>query len=174
MLFSQMRLGTIDVVKDDAYLGATRCFNDKDHRDPDDVLPGSGMNIRAVYVKNDSGGALAPGLGATYKAGSTGKLVGALSGANAICHGIIDPYLTASVPNGSYFWLIIEGPVNYVTAGTGGLTAGALLQTGASGTFVAGTAGTNPIGHSGYAVAAITATEKGKVYFHNAFAPQIP
>ena len=168
---SQMRLGTVDKIQEAGYLGAVRCFDHKDHSDPDAVTPLSAMKIKARLVLNDSGSNLTPGTGATYKAGYTGKRVGAASGANAICHGIVDPYLSSVVANGSYFWLIIEGPVDYVLAGSGGLTAGDLLQTAASGAFVTATPGTNPIGHSGYAIEDIAADAEGQVYFHNPFAP---
>jgi hypothetical protein len=168
-MLSQQRLGEYNVIQDDAYLGAIRCFNDKDHTDPDAVAPLSGMEIVAQLVKNNSGGTLAKGLGVTYEAGFQGKQVDALSGANAICDGVVDPFIPgATVPDQAYFWIIKKGPCQ-VVAGTGGLAAGDLLQTAASGTFIDGTPGTNPQGHSGFADAAITAAAQGRVVLNLPF-----
>lgn len=170
MNVSQMPLGRVDVIQDPAYLGAVRQFDHKDHSDPDSVTPLSAAKISARLVLNDSGGALSPGKGVIYKAAYTGKRIGNTHSANAICHGVVDPYLTADVANGSYFWLIEDGPIDQLLAGTGGLTAGDLLQTGASGTFVTGTAGTNPIGHCGYAEETFIATAKGQAWLNLPFA----
>lgn len=166
---SQQRLGETNVIQDDLYLGALRTFMDKDHSDPDSNTLLSGMLIYARLVKNNSGGTLAKSLGVTYEAGYTGKQVDALSGANAICDGIVDPFIAeATVADGAYFWLIVKGPCKIVDSGSG-LSAGNLLQSAANGEFVAGTPGTNPIGHSGRALAAISADATGRAYFHNPF-----
>lgn len=160
-------LGRIDVFNDPNALGQVASFADRQWgAEANNLL--SQTPTYAVLVENDSGGTLAPGSGCTFKAGAIGKSVGANSTANGICDGIVDPYLPAAVPNKSYFWLIIGGPCS-VLVGTGGLTDGALLQTGATGTFVAGTAGTNPIGHSGRAAAAASATALCRVYLNLPF-----
>lgn len=164
----QMNLGQSDIVKDDGLLGALREFMDRDFADPGDVAPLSGAVVRARYVLNDSGGTLAKGSGVVYKSGYTLKRIGGNHSANGVCDGIVDPYLPAAVADGAYFWIIEQGPV-LALAGSGGLAANNLLQTAASGTFVAGTLGTNSVGHCGRAQAAITATELGRVVFKAPF-----
>jgi hypothetical protein len=165
---SQMRLGEYDKMQDDAYLGAVRNFMDKDHDNPDAVTPLSGTDITAVYVQNDSGGTLAGGLGVNFKSNAIGKKIGALSGANLYCDGVVDPFLSVAVPNGSYFWLIIAGPCK-VEIGAGDITAGAVVQTIASGKFAGGTRGTNPIGHCGTSTEAVASGSRARVYLNLPF-----
>lgn len=168
-----MRLGSkSQVVSDPNMLGQIAEFQDQDHDNPEAPVVLSNVPVRAVLVQNDSGGTLASGLGATYKAGHTGKKVGALSGANAICHGIVDPWLGTgvTVANGHYFWLVINGPCD-VEVGAGDVTAGGVLQTLANGKFTDATPGTNPIGHSGQAVEAAASGARARAFFHNPFAP---
>lgn len=168
-MISQMRLGEYDVIQDDAYLGAVKKFMDKDHSNPDAVAPLSSTYITAVLVKNASGGTLAGGLGVTFKSDGIGKTIGALSGANLYCDGVVDPFLTVAVPNGSYFWLIVDGPCD-VEIGSGDITAGAVVQTIASGKFAGGTRGTNPIGHCGNSTEAVASGARARVYLHLPFA----
>lgn len=165
---SQMRLGEYDKLQEDGYLGAVRRFMDKDHDNADAVTPLSGTDIVAVYVQNDSGGTLAGGLGVNFKSNAIGKKIGALSGANLYCDGVVDPFLSVAVPNGSYFWLIISGPID-VEIGSGDITAGAVVQTIASGKFAGGTRGTNPIGHCGTATEAVASGARARVYLHLPF-----
>ena len=162
------RLGQVDIVKDDAYLGHVATFVDKNWSVDNSVEVLSSSYIYAAFVKNDSGGTLGLGLGVTFKANGIGKTIGALSGANAICDGIVDPFLSAAVPDESYFWLIIKGPVD-ILVGVGGSTAGDVLQTLANGLFTDATPGTNPIGHSGRWAETAVATERARAYFHNPF-----
>lgn len=163
-----MQLGRVDVVKDDAYLGHVMRFVDKDYSDPDSAEVLSSSYVYTAFVKNNSGGTLAPGLGAVYKTSNVGKEVGGLSGANTIVDGVIDPFLTAAVPDGSYFLLIIKGPVD-VEVGAGDATAGTIAQTLANGKFADGTPGTNPIGHSGKFAEAASSGSRARLYFNNAF-----
>lgn len=161
------RLGAKNIVRDDAYLGAVRVFMDKDQSLPDSVAPLSARGVKAMYVKNGSGGALTKGLGVVMKSGALNQ-VGGLHSANGRCDGIIDPYLTGTVADGDYFWLIIEGPID-VEVGSGGLTANSVVQTIASGKFANGTAGTNPVGHSGIAEEAGVDGATARVIFNNPF-----
>jgi hypothetical protein len=167
-LISQMGLGSVNIVQDDAYLGTIREFMDKNHADPSSVALESGTLIRAIYVYNDSGGTLAKSLGLSWKAANAGKKVDALSGANLICDGVVDPFLSAAVPIAGYFWMILSGPID-VEIGAGDITTGALVQTLASGKFGAGTPGTNPIGHCGEAIEAAASGARARVMFNPPF-----
>lgn len=166
----QQQLGEVDIVKDDNALGVVKTFLDRDTTDPNAHVLNSQTTIKAIFVKNDSGGTIESGLGATYKSGGTGKTIGAKSGANARCDGVVDPFIGAgvTVADGAYFWLIIEGPID-VKVGAGDLTANAVVQTLANGLFGDGVAGTNPIGHCGIAAEAGTSGGRARVYFNNAF-----
>ena len=169
----QQPLGSYNVLKDDRSLGQIACFQDQDRTDPNAPYPLSGTPVYAVLVKNGLGGVVTPGLGYTYKSGLIGKEVGALSGANAICDGIADPWVSGTIPDGAYFWLIIQGPCE-VKAAAGGITANAEVQTAASGLFGNGTAGTSPIGHVGKAVEAATSGNSARIYFRSPFAAVKP
>lgn len=165
-----MQLGEVDIVEDDRMLGVVKRFADINRDTADQWYPESSASLTAVFVKNDSGGTLASGLGVTFKAGGVGKTIGALSGANLRCDGVVDPFLGAgvTVPNGSYFWLIVEGPID-VEVGAGDLTSLGVVQTLASGKFGTGTAGTNPLGHSGISAEAGTSGGRARVFFNNPF-----
>lgn len=172
--FAMSALGRIDVNSNVLALGQIGRFQDTDPTIVDgNPVPLGQVPVYAIYVMNDSGGVLAPGEGCTFKSGALGKRVDAKSGANAICHGVVDPWLASNVPNGSYFWLIIQGPCD-VLVGAANLSANAVVQTAASGTFITGTAGTNPIGHCGYADEAGTNGNRARVFFNSAFSPIKP
>lgn len=168
----QMPLGRKGVISDERMLGQIACFQGVNLDDPNNPALDIAMPIRAILVVNDSGGTLASGLGVTFKSGQVGKKIGALSGANLVCHGVVDPFLGAAVTvaDGEYFWLILSGRID-VEVGAGDLTANAVVQTLASGKFGTGTAGTNPIGHSGIAVEAGTSGGRALVAFNTPFAP---
>ena len=164
----QMKLGDVDIV-DSQSLGQIGCFQDKDlTTTPASPTLNSQMITKAVIVMNDTGGTLAAGTGVTYKSGYLGTRVGAKSGANLVCDGIVDPDVSAAVPDGSYFWLIIGGPTKALI-GVGDQTANGVVQTLAAGLFGTGTAGTNPIGHSGKAMAVATSGNLGRILFNNPF-----
>ena len=167
---NQMQLGEVDVVKDDNDLGVVKVFRDLDMTYPNFWTLGSQSSVKAIFVKNDSGGTLGSGLGVTYKSGGLGKTIGALSGANLRCDGVVDPFLGAgvTVADQSYFWLIIEGPID-VEVGAGDLTVNSVVQTLASGKFGTGTAGTNTVGHSGMSAEAGTSGNRARVFFNNPF-----
>jgi hypothetical protein len=166
----QQQLGELDIVKDDNALGTVKHFRDLNMTFPNFWTLNSQTSVKAIFVRNDSGGTLGSGLGVTYKSGGIGKTVGSLSGANLRCDGVVDPFLGVgvTVPDQSYFWLIIEGPID-VEVGAGDLAANAVVQTLASGKFATGTAGTNPLGHSGICQTAAVSGARARVYFQNPF-----
>lgn len=166
----QMALGRKGVVSDDSMLGQEAIFQGVNLDDPNNPILDSSTTIKAILVANDSGGTLASGLGVTYKSGYLGKKIGALSGANAVCDGVVDPFLGASVTvaDGEFFWLCVEGRFD-VEVGAGDLAANGVVQTLANGKFGTGTAGTNPIGHCGKANEAGTSGGRALVAFNNPF-----
>lgn len=170
---NQARLGSYNVISDDNMLGQVAMFQDQDQSTPDAPIINSGTPVYALLCKNSKGGTLTPGLGYTFKSGKIGKEVDALSGANAICDGVADPWVSGTIPDGAYFWLIIQGPCE-LKAGAAGITANAEVQTAANGLFVDGTAGTNPIGHVGKANEAATSGNFARVYFRSPFAAVKP
>lgn len=173
-IVSQSRLGRYDVHQPDAnYLGTVRKFMDKDWSDPDSVQLRSGTWITAVYVKNDSGSAIAGGTGVVFQNAGLGTEIGGLSGADGRCDGVADPFV-ASIPNGSYFWIIVSGPCD-VLIGSGGVTLGDALQTAASGTFVTVADGnTYASGRAGIAAETASATALGRAYLNLSYQALIP
>jgi len=170
---NQMKLGSVDVVGAES-LGQIGEFQDQDlSTNPGSPTLLSGLKKYAVLCLNDTGGAITPGRGYTYKSGYIGQRVGAASGANAICDGIADPDVVGTIADQAYFWLIIQGPTKAMV-GAGDLSANAVVQTLASGAFGTGTAGTNPIGHSGKAIAAGTSGNLARIVFNNPFAAVRP
>lgn len=79
----------------------------------------NGREIKAMFIKNDSGGVLLPGTIVDWKLGYRGKMVDTdtpAGGASSLNAGVVDPYLPESgVINGDMFWLIRGGPT-YVRA----------------------------------------------------------
>lgn len=90
----------------------------------------SGRRIKAMWVKNDSGGTLNKCECLTWKSGYAGTYVGGVTGAAGTGVGAVDPYLT-SVANGENFWMIIEGPGKARSAGA--ITANLVIIPAATG-----------------------------------------
>lgn len=112
-------------------LGAEVEFNDVNYTAaPQNRVLQSSRIIRAKWVKNDSGTTLNPGECLTWKSGSAGTLVGGVTGAAGTGVGAVDPYV-ANVPNGSHFWMILEGPGRARSAGA--ITANVVLIPAATG-----------------------------------------
>jgi hypothetical protein len=93
--------------------------------------------IEALWVKNNSGGALLPAEIASWDAGANstvGKNAGAKAGAITGAAGVVDPYLPAAgVANLDHFWLITKGPTTVIHAGNDTIVRGNGLVTGAAG-----------------------------------------
>lgn len=92
----------------------------------------SGMEVETIVVINDSGATLAPCASVTWKNGFVGTKVGGLTGNLGRAAGIVDPFLTAPVPIGHQFHLIVKGPTT-VLAHDGSITAGLGLVSQADG-----------------------------------------
>lgn len=126
--------GTTRTATDRPHLLGRRCyFEDVSTPSGTDVQQMlSGREVETIVVQNDSGGTLAPGKIVTWKAGYCGTKVGGLGAAAARAAGVVDPFLTAAVPNGSQFHLIVKGPTE-VLAHDGSIAAGNGLVTQAAG-----------------------------------------
>ncbi len=104
-----------------------------------------------VYIKNDSGGAYAEGLGVMFKDAAVNYSSTNLSGANISRARFIGVALGA-IADQSFGWIQTKGPVN-VKAVAGGILANASLKCAASGEFDDGTALTEEtIAFSGAAI----------------------
>jgi len=171
----QMDLGKKNVVSDDLLLGAAGTFVDRNMDNVNALGRNSCNTIRALYVKNSTGSALGSGKGVVFKSGKLGKEVNGYHSANGRCDGVVDPFLGAgvTVADGDYFWLIVAGPID-IEVGAGDLTVNSVVQTLASGVFGTGTAGTNPVGHSGISDEAGTSGGRARAFFRNAFSAVAP
>lgn len=97
-------------------------------------VPTTGVPIRVRIVKKDGAtSGLVGGLGVTYKAGSEGIEVDALSGAAGFCDGVIDPDITTDLADGDTFLLFEHGPVDVTSSAA--FTAGNQVKPAASGKF---------------------------------------
>lgn len=169
----QNPMGSYNIVSDDSALGQRGDFPDKDFTSRDMMNIYSGNRVHAIFVKNSLGGVIYGGKGYTFKSGKLGTEVDALSGANLVCHGIADPYVVGTIPDGAYFWLIIKGPTK-IWIGAGDQDINVMTQTLANGLFGTATPGTNPIGHSGVALEAGTSGNLCRAYFNSPFSPIQP
>jgi hypothetical protein len=118
----------------------------------------SNRTVDCIAVKNVSGGTLAPGAivkfranNGTTDAGDAGlSQVDGVAASTDTLYGVVDEYLTASVPDQEVFWLVVSGP-SVVKKVTGAISANAAL-TISSATAGSAAAGTSPL--LGYAIKA--------------------
>lgn len=97
-------------------------------------VPTTGCPIDVIVCRKSGATAGITGsLGVTFKVGSEGFEVDALSGAAGQCDGIVDPGLTADLADGDTFLLFVKGPIDYTSAAA--VTAGAQIKPAASGKF---------------------------------------
>ena len=98
-------------------------------------VPASGCPIGVIVCrKSGATSGLTGGLGVTFKVGSEGYEVDALSGAAGQCDGIIDPGLSADLADQDTFLLFVSGPINYTSGAA--VTAGAQIKPTGSGKFI--------------------------------------
>ena len=90
----------------------------------------SSRRIKAVWMKNGSGGALNPNEVLTPKSGAPHTEVGGVTGSAGTGVGAVDPFVS-SVPANSYFWMIVDGPGRARSAGA--ISANAILIPAATG-----------------------------------------
>lgn len=121
-------------------LGQQGVFRDIDLNDTSAIKPTkSAMDVKAIWVKNESGGALNRGELVGWDVGTTygpGKAVGAAVGDDVRPVGIVSPFIpTAGVADNEHFWLITEGPTYASYDGAGNIVPGDELCTAAAGDF---------------------------------------
>lgn len=130
-------------------------FPDVNHNSTNAIKPVlTGLTIEAIWVQNNSGGALLPGEIASWDNTSPGEKVDAKAGAAERAAGVVDPYLPAAgVADGRHFWLIRSGPAKVIHAGNDTIGANSELVTAASGRVdlfdATGTAASEPASRFG-------------------------
>lgn len=117
----------------------------------------SAQMVEAVIVKQTGATAIAPG--SIVKWSVPGKEIAAVAGANEVACGVVDPYLTASVAQNEYCWVIQRGPCKVLSSAA--IAAAAPIRTAASGKAVT-TDYTNPEASVGVQVTAATAGDQLK------------
>ena len=127
--FSDSSLGKTDIVTDTDKLGQVARFLDLDRSGSGVKSQLSQMPIFARLVINNSGGNLTAGTivtaDATYGPGR-GAGAAAVAGTSVGC-GVVDPWVSGNIANGSTFWMIEEGPCKFkFTTGTS-ITIGMVL-----------------------------------------------
>lgn len=111
--------------------GSVREFPDMDYSltPPNRNIRSSKM-IRARWVRNSSGGALSRNTIVTWASGFAKRRVGIVTGSAGIGCGVVDPFLTTTVLDGEYFWLIEAGQVPGLSAGSVSANAQVIPTTG--------------------------------------------
>lgn len=88
--------------------------------------------VHAIWIKQTGVTAIAPG--SIVKWGVPGESVAAVAGSGEVGCGIVDPYLSSSVAQNEYFWMIFRGPVKVLSSTS--ISANAPVGTAASGQSV--------------------------------------
>lgn len=116
----------------DHLLGTIREFRDFDYSSTGVPTARSGAIVRAMWVKNRNGGTLTKRQVVKWKTGyvKTGVEV---AGDDAIGCGVVDPFLSTTVADGAYFWMIFEGPCELISDGGSTLADTDVVVTAASG-----------------------------------------
>lgn len=127
--------------------GKSCCLRDRAYdlsNDPIEKL-NSQMDVHATWVKNQSGVVLPAGAMVTWDAAGLGPglAIGGIGAVNSLATaGVVDSYISASVPDDSWFWLITKGPCRFLfTTGTT-IAVGESLAMGATGYVIKMTVGT--------------------------------
>lgn len=139
-------LGKVNVITDDDLLGQRARFLDLDYASTEVVKPQlTHDRIEAILCRNESGGTLAAGLIVDWKDDAVygpGRACDGAGSATTVPAGVVDPWISAAVPDNGFFWLILNGPCKFLfTTGTT-LDEADLLASGASGRAIKATVGT--------------------------------
>ncbi len=116
----------------DHLLGTVRTFRDIDYSATGVPANRSGRLVTAIWVKNRSGSTLTKRQCLKWKTGYVKTGVDVAGDAAAAC-GVVDPFLTATVADGDYFWMIVEGPCELISDGGSTLADTDIVVTAASG-----------------------------------------
>jgi len=143
-------LGVSGKVSQEMLLGKVCCFDDTDriNRDAQSGVAKllSGMKIFARLVRNETGSTLAAGLIVEWDTGTTygpGKAVKTIAGDDEYGCGVVDPYLSSSVADDDFFWLIHTGPTYVQSDGNAIANPNTRICCDASGQVRAWVAGTD-------------------------------
>jgi hypothetical protein len=118
-------------------LGLTKDFPDIDWDSSESIKPQhTNMRVTCRLVQNDSGGTLAGKLHVKYKSTNWGTEIGAVCGAGEPSDGVVDEYLTTTVADQSYFWLVVKGPTLMTNSTATAIAQGDPLVTAADGKVV--------------------------------------
>lgn len=137
-----MDLGKVNQVSDDALLGQVGCHKDLNYAAAGRIKPELSQHlVFARLCRNESSGTLAAG---TVVRGATDATYGPLKatagaaaiGSDHVPIGVVDPWVSAAVPDNAFFWLIYYGPCKFLfTTGTT-IAVNDLLTLGAAGRAV--------------------------------------
>lgn len=110
--------------------GTQRWFTDVS---PTTGAVNSNAPVKCIAMRNTSGSPLTPGT--VVKAKTTALLseVDAAADVDSPIIGVVDEYVAGTVANNDIFWLVVQGPTS-AAIGTGGVTQGAFVSVGTSGT----------------------------------------
>lgn len=116
----------------DHLLGTVKHFADIDYSATGVSANRSGMPVVAMWVKNRSGSTLTKRQVVKWKTGyvKTGVDV---AGASAQACGVVSPFLTTTVADGEYFFMIVSGPCELISNGATTLADTDVVVTVASG-----------------------------------------
>ena len=109
--------------------GTEAAFQDLDYLATGVKSQLSNMMVNAVWVRQTGATAIAPG--SCVKWSVPGSEIAAVAGSNEAACGVVDPYLTSSVAQNEYCWVIYKGPARVIASAA--ISANAAIKTAASG-----------------------------------------
>jgi hypothetical protein len=122
------------------HLGAQCSFPDLDYSSTLTTLPTlSGAMLTAKLVKLTGATAVAPGSFVKYT--TPGLTIASITGTGDEPAGVVDPYLTSSVAQNEYCWIIFNGPCDALAGEAAALNVP--IKPDNTGRFVAGTEAAN-------------------------------
>lgn len=115
--------------------GYRALFTDDDPTTGPDGAATTAMTVEAIWVRNESGGALNPGAPVTWDTSNLGPglSIGGNAADDAKTVGVVDPYVSGTVADDYYFWLIVKGPTKVRYDGSSSLTVGTEIKSAGSG-----------------------------------------
>ena len=123
-------LGVTSTSDGTGIVGTQRWFVDTN---PRTGVVNSNAPVKCIAMRNTSAGTLTAGQ--VVKAKTTALLseVDGNADVDSPIVGVVDEYLTSTVAVNDVFWLVVNGPTS-AAVGTGGVTQGAFVSVGTSGT----------------------------------------
>lgn len=106
------------------FLGRTFDFTDMTDSSPTGTIR-SQRKVKMMLVKNgESSAAITPGMLCTWKTLLSGKtVVKPAASSAAVVHGVADHHLPAAgAAAGEYFWMVVDGPCQFINDANAGVT----------------------------------------------------